>query len=65
MSNFTFQLLLDKLSKLVDVARNSRGEMSIMSRVKLMWNDQAMKDLANHIQGQSSALQLLLSAIHL
>jgi hypothetical protein len=58
-------LLIDKLNKLMDVAVNEVGQMSRTSKLKLMWNDPGMKELASNIQGQSSALQLLLSAINL
>lgn len=61
----TFQLLIDKLTKLVDVAVNEEGQVNKLSKVKMMWNDQEMRELLSNIQGQSSALQLLISAIHL
>lgn len=43
---------------------NKRGQMKRTSKVKMMGNDGGMKELSNNVQGQSSALQLLLSAIH-
>lgn len=60
-----FSILNQRLEELVDDNIGPYGEMTRMGKIKLLWNDQEMKDLLRNIESQASALCLLLSALQM
>lgn len=60
-----FSILNQRLKGLVDDKVSQRGEMSTMTKLKYVWNDQEMKDLLRNLESQASAMNLLLSALQM
>ena len=58
-----FAILREKLDRLIGNDEPSERRFSVMEKVKLVWNQQEMKDLLQNIQGQAFAVNLLLSAL--
>ena len=58
-----FAILREKLDRLIGDEKPVRRHISMMEKLKLVWNQQEMKDLLQNIQGQAFAVNLLLSAL--
>ena len=60
-----FAILKERLNKLNNHFRNNCGKPNWQLKLKVVWNDQESAMLLKNIEGQASAISLLLNAIQM
>ena len=60
-----FAILKERLNKLNSHLHNNCGKPDWQLKVKVVWNDQESAILLKNIEGQASAISLLLNAIQM
>ena len=60
-----FAILKERLNKLNSHLRNNFGKPDWQLKLKVVWNDQESAMLLKNIEGQASAISLLLNAIQM
>jgi hypothetical protein len=60
-----FSILNQRLKSLTDGNVDHVGQLSKISKLKYVWNDQEMKDLLRNLESQASAINLLLAALQM
>ena len=62
-SQIVFAILKERLNKLNSHLRNHCGKPDWQLKLKVVWNDQESAMLLKNIEGQATAISLLLNAI--
>ena len=60
-----FAILNERLNKLHTGLRDNRGNPNWQMKLKMVWNEQESAFLLRNVEGQASAISLLLNAIQM